>query len=161
VSEARARIGLQTRAAPPIRGSAHGGRVASRRVPSSLWWAGASRGSEVAALASAVALSVAAAEVTFVGHLRLFFDLCFVLICLGAALMVRPRDFFTVGVLPPLLMFGTMLIVAFNGPQVIATPQDGVVQAVVTGLAHHSMGLFAGYAVCLLTLLARQRATAR
>jgi hypothetical protein len=43
---------------------------------------------------------------------------------------------------------------------VIASPHDGVVQAVITGLAHHSTGLFAGYAVCLLTLLARQRATA-
>ena len=45
----------------------------------------------------------------------LFFDLCFVAICLAAALMVRPRDFFTVGVLPPLLMFGTMVLVALNG----------------------------------------------
>ena len=81
-------------------------------------------------------------------------------VCLGAALMVRPRDFFTVGVLPPLLMFGTMVIVALNGPKVIATAHDGVVQAVITGLAHHSLALFAGYAVCLLTLLARQRASA-
>jgi hypothetical protein len=120
-------------------------------------WEGNARGSEVAALASAVVLTVAAAEVLLVGHLRLFFDLCFVVVCLGAALMVRPRDFFTVGVLPPLLMFGTMVLVALNGPQVIATAHDGVVQAVITGLAHHSLALFAGYAVCLLTLLARQR----
>ena len=123
-------------------------------------WEGDTRGSEVAALASALVLTVAAAEVLVVGHLRLFFDLCFVVICLGAALMVRPRDFFTVGVLPPLLMFGTMVIVALNGPKVIATVHDGVVQAVVTGLAHHSFALFAGYAVCLLTLLARQRSAA-
>ena len=123
-------------------------------------WEGNTRGSEVAALASAVVLTVAAAEVLLVGHLRLFFDLCFVVVCLGAALMVRPRDFFTVGVLPPLLMFGTMVLVALNGPKVIATAHDGVVQAVITGLAHHSLALFAGYAVCLLTLLARQRASA-
>ena len=120
-------------------------------------WEGDTRGSEVAVLASAVVLTVAAAEVLMVGHLRLFFDLCFVVVCLGAALMVRPRDFFTVGVLPPLLMFGTMVLVALNGPQVIATAHDGLVQAVITGLAHHSLALFAGYAVCLLTLLARQR----
>jgi hypothetical protein len=111
----------------------------------------------VAVLASAVVLTVAAAEVLMVGHLRLFFDLCFVVVCLGAALMVRPRDFFTVGVLPPLLMFGTMVLVALNGPQVIAAAHDGLVQAVITGLAHHSLALFAGYAVCLVTLLARQR----
>jgi hypothetical protein len=120
-------------------------------------WEGDTRGSEVAVLATAVVLTVAAAEVLMVGHLRLFFDLCFVVVCLGAALMVRPRDFFTVGVLPPLLMFGTMVLVALNGPQVIAAAHDGLVQAVITGLAHHSLALFAGYAVCLVTLLARQR----
>jgi hypothetical protein len=120
-------------------------------------WEGDTRGSEVAVLATAVVLTVAAAEVLMVGHLRLFFDLCFVVVCLGAALMVRARDFFTVGVLPPLLMFGTMVLVALNGPQVIAAAHDGLVQAVITGLAHHSLALFAGYAVCLVTLLARQR----
>jgi hypothetical protein len=147
VTAVRARLG---HSAPPT--SRH---AAATPRP---WWAGDAPGSEVAALATAVVLSVAAAEVLLVGHLRLFFDLCFVVVCLGAALMVRPRDFFTVGVLPPLLMLGTMVIVALNGPKVIATTHDGVVQAVVTGLAHHSLALFAGYAVCLGTLLARQRA---
>jgi hypothetical protein len=123
-------------------------------------WEGNAPGSEVVALSSAVVLTVAALEVMLVGHLELFFDLCFVVVCLGAALMVRPRDFFTVGVLPPLLMFGTMVIVALNGPRVIASAHDGVVQAVITGLAHHSLALFAGYAVCLVTLLARQRTSA-
>jgi hypothetical protein len=135
--------------------------VAAHRAPPREWWQGDSPGGEVAALATALVLTAAAAETALVGHLRLFFDLCFVLVCLGAALMVRPRDFFTVGVLPPLLMAGTMVIVALNGPKVIANPHDSVVQAVVTGLAHHSLALFAGYAVCLATLLARQRAAAR
>ena len=120
-------------------------------------WLGETPGSEVATLASAVVLTVAALEVLVVGHLLLFFDLCFVMVCLGAALMVRPRDFFTVGVLPPLLMAGTMVLVALNGPGVIATAHDGVVQAVVSGLAHHSLALFAGYAVSLATLFVRQR----
>jgi hypothetical protein len=143
VSEARARVGH-----PPLH--------ARRQVPS-YFWNGDTSGSEVAALCSALVLTAATVEITLVGHLRLFFDLCFVLVCLAAAVMVRPRDFFTVGVLPPLLMFGTMVIVALNGPKVVATPHDGVVQAVITGLAHHSRGLFAGYAVCLGMLLARQR----
>ncbi len=131
--------------------SAHG-------APTRQWWEGNVPGGEVAALASALVLTAAAAETAFVGRLGLFFDLCFILVCLGAALLVRPRDFFTVGVLPPLLMAGTMVIVALNGPKVIAAAHDSVVQAVVTGLAHHSLALFAGYAVCLLTLLARQQA---
>jgi hypothetical protein len=113
------------------------------------------------ALAAALTLTAAAVEVTLVSGLGLFFDLCFVAICLSAALRVRPRDFFTVGVLPPLLMLGTMLLVALNGADVIAARHDGVVQAVVTGLAHHSVALFVGYAVALGTLVLRQRATHR
>jgi hypothetical protein len=143
VSQARARVS-------PRGMSAHGS-------PTRQWWEGSTPGGEVAALATALVLTAAAAETALVGRLGLFFDLCFILVCLGAALLVRPRDFFTVGVLPPLLMFGTMVIVAFNGPKVIARAQDGMVQAVVTGLAHHSLALFAGYAVCLGMLLARQR----
>jgi hypothetical protein len=132
--------------------------MSAQATPARQWWQGHTPGGEVAALATALVLTAAAAETTFVGRLALFFDLCFVLVCLGAALLVRPRDFFTVGVLPPLLMAGTMLIVALNGPKVIAAAHDSVVQAVVTGLAHHSLALFAGYAVCLLTLVARQHA---
>jgi hypothetical protein len=144
VSEARARVGH-----PPLH--------ARQPIPVADFWHGDTAGNEVVALCSALVLTAATLEITMVGHLRLFFDLCFVLICLTAAMLVRPRDFFTVGVLPPLLMFGTMVIVAFNGPKVIARAQDGMVQAVVTGLAHHSLALFAGYAVCLGMLLARQR----
>jgi ATP/ADP translocase len=129
-----------------------------RRPPRPLW-DGDIRGSEVVALTTALTLTAAAAEITLVGHLGLFFDLCFVAICLMAALMVRPRDFFTVGVLPPLLMLGTMVLVALNGTQVIAHRHDSVVQAVITGLAHHSVALFVGYAVCLVTLVLRRGAT--
>jgi hypothetical protein len=120
-------------------------------------WDGQSRGSEVVALATALTLSAAAAEVTLGSRLGSLFDVCFVAVCLGAATMVRPRDFFTVGVLPPLLMLGTMLLVAINGSQVIAARDDSILQAVVTGLAHHSVALFVGYAVCLVTLVLRRR----
>jgi hypothetical protein len=122
------------------------------------FWDGDTRGTEVIALASALTLTAAAAEIALSGHVRVFFDLCFVAICVAAALMVRHRDFFTVGVMPPLLMLGTMVLVALNGPKVIATPHDNVVQAIITGLAHHSLSLFTGYAVCLVVLLGRQRA---
>jgi hypothetical protein len=122
------------------------------------FWDGVSRGSEVVALSVALTLTAATVEITLGGHLHVFFDLCFVAVCIAAAMLVRPRDFFTIGVLPPLLMCGTMVLVALNGPSVVAAPHDSVVQAVVTGLAHHSVALFVGYAVCLTTLVLRRRA---
>jgi hypothetical protein len=133
-------------------------RLSPSREPLRPVWDGVSRGSEVVALASALTLTAATVEIAVGGHLRLFFDVCFVAICLASALLVRPRDYFTVGVLPPLLMFGTMVLVALNGTRVIAHRHDSVVQAVITGLAHHAVALFIGYAVCLVTLVLRQRA---
>ena len=133
-------------------------RLSPRREPVRPLWDGVSRGSEVVALASALTLTAATVEIAVGGHLGLFFDVCFVAVCLASALLVRPRDYFTVGVLPPLLMFGTMVLVALNGTRVIAHRHDSVVQAVITGLAHHAVALFIGYAVCLVTLVLRQRA---
>lgn len=141
-----------------VRGRPHDHRL-SRSEPARPVWDGATRGSEVVALATALTLTAAAAEITATGHLRTIFDVCFVAICLASAMMVRPRDFFSVGVLPPLLMSGTMLLVALNGVQVIASRHDSVVQAVITGLARHSLALFIGYAVCLVTLVLRQRSS--
>ena len=131
-------------------------RLSPHREPIRPLRDGTTRGNEVVALATALTLTAAAAIIGLTGHLGWFFDLCFVAVCLAAAMMVRPRDFFTVGVLPPPLMLGTMILVALNGTDVIATRHDSVVQAVVTGLAHHSVALFVGYAVCLVTLVLRQ-----
>jgi hypothetical protein len=144
VSDVRARMG-------------HPDLFAERRPVRPLW-EGEARGSEVVALAVALTLTAAAAEIAFSAGLGVFFDVCFIAICLTAAMHVRPGDFFTVGVLPPLLMCATMVLVAFNGTRIIAHRHDSVVQAVITGLAHHSLALFIGYAVCLVTLVLRQRA---
>ena len=132
-------------------------RVAHHREPAPIW-DGHSRGSEVVALSTALTLTAATVEITLVGSLGVFFDLCFVATCLTAALMVRPREFFTVGVLPPLLMLGTMVLVALNGTQVIASRHDSVVPAVITGLAHPRVALIIGYAVCRGTRALRRRA---
>jgi hypothetical protein len=125
--------------------------------PRTIWDEGRENGRAVVALGAAVALSAIAVNLAIVGRVSMFFDLWFVLLCLGLALLVRPRDFFTVGVLPPLIMLGAFVLLAAGRPEAIASPSDGIVQAVVSGLAHHSVALIAGYALCLLTLLVRQR----
>ena len=123
-----------------------------------LWEEGTEPGRQVVVLGVAVTLTAIALDLLVNSRLTVIFDLLFVALCVALALLVRPRDFFTVGVLPPLLMLGTMLLVALNGTEVIATRHDSVIQAVVTGLAHHSVALFVGYALCLGILVLRQRA---
>jgi hypothetical protein len=99
---------------------------------------------------------VALISLLFGNHLGVVFDLVFVLLCVVAALWVRPRDFFTVGVLPPLLLFFVVMTLAVLDRAAVARPGDSLFQAVVSGLAHHSLALVTGYGLALLLLALRQ-----
>jgi Domain of unknown function (DUF6542) len=122
-----------------------------------LWEEGHEPRRRVVALGVALALTVVALDVGFGGRVGLFFDLAFVGVCLAAALLVRPEDFFTVGVLPPLIMLIVFVLLAASQPVAIAQRDDGLVQAVVTGLSHHAVALGVGYAACLACLAVRDR----
>jgi hypothetical protein len=111
----------------------------------------------VVALGIALALTVVVVDVGMGGGVGLVFDLAFVAVCLAVALLVRPEDFFTVGVLPPLIMLVVFALLAVSRPVTIANREDGAVQAVVTGLSHHAVALGVGYAVCLACLAIRDR----
>lgn len=123
----------------------------------SLWTEGLEPGRQAVALGIAAVLTIVAIDVLLVGELSFFFDLCFIVLCLGLAVVVKPHDFFTVGVLPPLMMLAVFALLGAVAPETVADKSDGIVQAVVSGLAHHSGALVAGYAVCLGTLAMRQR----
>lgn len=112
----------------------------------------------MATLAVLAALVVVVLDLLLTGRISLVFDLAFVAICVAAALSVRPRDFFVVGVMPPLLMLATILVLAAVSPGAVAQPVDGLIQAVVSGLAHHAGGLIAGYGLTLIILALRQLA---
>ncbi len=122
-----------------------------------LWEEGREPGRQVVALGLAVALTAVVVDLGLVGRVSLFFDLCFVALCVALALSVRPTDFFTVGVLPPMLMLAVFTLLGLTRPGMIANADDGVVQAVVSGLSHHSGALLVGYALCLVCLGVRQR----
>lgn len=109
------------------------------------------------ALGVALALSGVAVDLWLGGDLGILYDLCFVALCVATALLVRPQDFFTVGVLPPLLMLGVLLLVETTRPDVLGHRQDGAVQSVVTGLASHATALVVGYVLCLGILAIRHR----
>ena len=124
-----------------------------------LWEEGHEPGRQVVVLGLALALTVVALDVGIGGRVGLFFDLAFVAVCLLVALLVRPEDFFTVGVLPPLIMLAVFALVAISRPVALARPDDGLVQAVVSGLSHHAVALGVGYALCLLCLAVREHFT--
>lgn len=107
-------------------------------------------------LALLAVLATAAFDLALTSRLSLFFDLTFVVLCLVAAFAVRPRDFFAVGVLPPFLMLVTVTSLALTARGKVAEEVDSLVQAVVSGLAHHAGSLVAGYATALLVLALRQ-----
>lgn len=123
------------------------------------WDEGRQPGRRVVLLASLAAVGVAALNVTLTGRLSLFFDATFVVICLVAALAVRPRDFFAVGVMPPLVMLGVVVVLTFVARGAVADPVDSATQAVVSGLAHRAGGLVGGYFFALAILGLRQVAT--
>jgi hypothetical protein len=108
--------------------------------------------------AAAVVLLVVVLDLRVSDDLTLLFDLVFVVVCVAAALAVRPQDFFTIGVFPPLLMAATVAALAVVAREAVADPTDGFLQAVVSGLAHHSGFLVLGYALTLLILALRQLA---
>lgn len=122
-----------------------------------IWEEGRTPGRRVVALGVALVLSIATVDLLITERIGLIFDLAFALVCLLLALSVHPADFFTVGVLPPLLMLGTYILLALTRPAAIANADDHAVQAVVSGLGHHSIALFVGYALCLAVLVMRRR----
>lgn len=122
-----------------------------------VWEQGREPARQIVALGFACALTAVVVDMALGGRVSLFFDLCFVALCCALALLVRPGDFFTVGVLPPLLMTAVFLLLGLASPEAIAHRDDGAVQALVSGLATHAAALVVGYALCLALLALRTR----
>jgi hypothetical protein len=122
-----------------------------------LWEEGHEPGREVVALGVALALTVAAVDLLLTGRVGWLFDLGFVALCVALALAVRHGDFFTVGVLPPLLMLSTFLLLAMTRSEAIADAHDGLLPAVVAGLSHHALALALAYVTTLGVLVVRRR----
>jgi hypothetical protein len=127
--------------------------VSGRRT---LWEEGRTPGRLVLVVVVLLTVAVVAAEVRLAGRLGIGFDVAFVPVVVAAALAVRPRDFFVVGVLPPLVLFGVVLALTLVHRAAVADPTDGPVQAVVSGLAHHATALVVGYGLTLTVLALRQ-----
>ena len=124
--------------------------------PRTLWEAGRHPGRLVVRAVVLVLAVVVALDVLVDDRLGLPFDLALVVLSVVAALWVRASDFFTVGVLPPLLLAATVLTLVVIDQRTVARADDGPAQAVVSGLAHHALALLIGYSATLLLLGLRQ-----
>ena len=114
-------------------------------------------GSRVVGLSVVLGLVSLAPDLLLGDRLGLVFDACLVLVCVGAALAVRPRDSLTVALLPPALLLGLVVVLSVLDPGRVARAGDGVVQAVVSGLAHHATALLLAYLLTAGVLVVRHR----
>ena len=121
-----------------------------------LWEEGRHPGRLVAPAAGLVLFVVASLDALLFHGVTIATDVVFVLLCVGAALAVRPSDFFVVGVCPPLLMLGAFAVLAMVTRSALADPSDGFLQTLISGLAHHARALVVGYVLTLLVLALRQ-----
>lgn len=122
-----------------------------------LWEEGRWSGRRVTRFSMLVSALLVGADLAATGRLERIFDSGFIVLCVGMALAVRPQDFFRVGVLPPMLLLGISATLALGHRSAIAAADDGIVQSVISGLAHHSGPLLAGYALALAVLGVRAR----
>ena len=99
----------------------------------------------------AVVLTAAAVafDMTLTGRLSMFFDLCFVLVGLSAALLARRSGLFAVGVLPPLLLGAVAAVLAVSAPGALTSSHLAFVSTWLTGLAHHGGALAATHVIVL------------
>jgi hypothetical protein len=96
-----------------------------------------------------VTAALAAFDFALTRRLSLFFDLCFILVSLSAAMSVQRRGLFAVGVLPPLLMGAVVAAFAVLVPSALTASHLAFVSTWLTGLAHHGGALAAAHVVVL------------
>jgi hypothetical protein len=90
----------------------------------------------------------AAADCGLTGSLTMFFDLCFITVCLVGAMAVRREDLFTAGVLAPLVFAAVVFLVAVGVADAFVVG-GSTSRAFFTGLAAHAGALVSGYGVAL------------
>jgi hypothetical protein len=103
----------------------------------------------VVGAAVATTVGVVAFDVALTGRLSMFFDLCFILVGLCAALGVRRDGLYAVGVLPPLLLGAVVAVLAVLSPGTLTASRLEFASTWLTGLAHHGVALASAHAVVL------------
>ena len=131
-----------------------------RRAP----WVGAEPpATQVVAGAVALLLGAAVVEILLRGSLGLIVGLTLVLVAATAALLVPPRDLFTAGVLPPLLLLALLVVMSVVHPDAIAATRlassASVPQRVIAGFVDLAGALVVAHGLALLLVALRARAS--
>lgn len=126
-----------------------------------LWEEGRWSGTRVTRFSLFACVVLVGLDLAISGGLGVLFNTGFVLLCIGIALAVRPADFFSVGVLPPMLLLGLFTLLGVVHRAAIAGKDDALVQSIISGLAHHSSSLLVGYAFVLGILAIRSQVVRR
>ena len=117
----------------------------------------------VIAAAAAVLVLAATLEILVRGEVGLLTGLSLVLVSIGAALLMRPAELFTAGILPPLLTLGLLIGIAVVFPQGIGVrsldPAAGTAQVAIAGFVDLAGALVVAHALALLLVGMRIRAT--
>ena len=127
-----------------------------RPASPTLWVQGDHPGRLVLRATTLLLLVVVGLNLLTTGSLGLGFDLVFVLVCALSALWVRPRDFFMIGVFPPIFLGAVVVVLGIADPGAVARASDNAGQAVVSGLAHQAQTLVIGYGLTLAVIALRQ-----
>ncbi len=159
LSNVQAQAPSTTRAYAPERAAAPGGDSVFQSVPDAIKDVPAARtgvparGTVIVSLVGALLAAVLDIELT--GAVGLVFGMCFVIVCVVAALAIDDRDFFTAAVLPPLVFAATMLVVAAGSRDAVSSDATTFSQGVLGGLAYHAGWLVGGYGAALLVVVSR------
>jgi len=93
------------------------------------------------------------------GRLGIAFSVGFVLVVLSAAAAVQERGLFTTGILPPVLLAVTLLVVAATAPDSIVIaglPADtGVLGRTLSSFIDHGVTLFIGHGLAMVMIVGR------
>jgi hypothetical protein len=129
---------------------------AQRPARRTLWMQGHHPGPLVLRATTLLLLAVVGLNYLATSTLGLGFDLVFVLACAVIALWVRPRDFFMIGVFPPIFLGAVVIVLGILDPGSVARASDNAGQAIVSGLAHQAQTLVIGYGLTLALIALRQ-----
>lgn len=104
---------------------------------------------EILSVALVSSILLALLDVAGDQHLTFFFDLAFITLCTGLAAMGRQLGLLLSALAPPALVITTVIFLAILSADFVGEADHTMAQAIISGILHHGVALFTGFAICL------------